>query len=229
MPTTYQRKKRQGFMLYHDDAQYLSFFEPAKVKQIIQGLVEFSSALAEGEDLPAAPAELNAIELHTFNTMAEKIERDHGNYVHTCEARSRKEEHPPNTQGDLSHLKASNSNGNVSETEAVAVPGTGAGNVHPPGTRATTTTCSYDEIQEVCSQLVHCGINAGPKESHYQMATALLRHYPLVWIKEACSRANGQGKLDISYVFGILKRWEVLGYIDAETKAKAAAQRANGP
>lgn len=229
MPTTYQRKKRQGFMLYHDDAQYLSFFEPAKVKQIMQGLVELSCALADGKDPPAAPAELNAIELHTFNTMAEKIERDHGNYVHTCEARSRKEERPPNTQGDLSHLKASNSNGNVSETEPVVVPGTGAGNVHPPGSR--TTTPSNADIQSVCEKLQHCGIHGLKDESLVTLASALLRSAPIDWIEEACNRACLHGVQHISYVFAILNNWKNIGHIDEPTKAeayKAAASRSDG-
>ena len=216
MPTVYQRKKRQGFMLYHEDVQYLSFFDPSSAIRILVGLAEVSRALAEGNEPPDAPAQLSGIELHTFNTMAKKIKRDHDSYAQTCEARSRRKEHPPNIKGDLSLLKASNSSVTETETVAVAVPGSGNVYIPAPGD---------DDIQAVCEELHKAGIHGKPFEEDIELALSLLRKAPYEWIKEACNRACGQGSQAVEYVHAILNNWRNIGRIDAPTKAAAYRER----
>ena len=97
----YERRKRPGVMLYHDDLAYLSVFDAVEVKEIICFFTEASKALATGEAVPPLP-ELSGAAAITCRNMLEKLIRDHGKYQNTCEKRSNSSN---DTKGDLSRLK----------------------------------------------------------------------------------------------------------------------------
>lgn len=73
----YERRQRQGLMLYHDELAYLSVFDPVEVKAIVCYLAEASQALASGADVPAMP-ELGGAAAITCRNLQEKLMRDHG-------------------------------------------------------------------------------------------------------------------------------------------------------
>lgn len=95
----YVRKTRQAMMLYHDDLQYLSGLPDTELAGVIRFLSSASIALSEGKAIEPTPS-FDGFAQIACRVMIEKLERNHREYVDTCNKRSRK---PP--KGDLSEHK----------------------------------------------------------------------------------------------------------------------------
>lgn len=101
---TYARRKRQAMMLYHEDLQYLSGLPDSELASVVRFLSSASIALSEGEKVDSIPP-FDGFAQITCRVMLEKLERDHREYVDTCNKRSLK-----SPKGDLSVDKSPKGN-----------------------------------------------------------------------------------------------------------------------
>ncbi|MBQ8555773.1 MAG: hypothetical protein IJ438_07870 [Clostridia bacterium] len=102
----YERKRREGFMLYHDDFGVLTHLSPKAFRELMLSLFSYSIALSRGEE--PAPHQLSGLSASMFIMMKGKLDRDHAAYHEKCDQASANRSRP--RQGDGGQPRSSNRN-----------------------------------------------------------------------------------------------------------------------
>lgn len=210
----YERRQRQGLMLYHDELAYLAVFDPVEVKEIVCFLTAASQALASGADIPPMP-DLNGAAAITCGNMLEKLVRDHGQYQITCEKRRNMS---MKTKGDLSQLKQDEvDNGTLTERNVTVTERNVAVAEHARDDR-NPLTVSDEEVRQHQDDLAAIeaaakGIGLPFAPSDLPMAEQLIADYSAQWVLAAIRRTQERNRT-WGVVKGILKSWKDKGGID---------------
>ena len=210
----YERRQRQGLMLYHDDLAYLTVFDAVEVKEIVCFLASASYALAVGGEVQAMP-QLPGAAAVTCRNMLEKLKRDHGNYQETCDKRGNMHK---GTKGDSCQLKQAEvdigtlTERNVTVTERNVAEEAAKSDDRDPLTVSDEEVKQYqDNLAAIEDAAKSIGLPFAAADC--QVAEQLMAEYSAGWVLEAIKRAQDRNRT-WGVVKGILRSWKDKGGID---------------
>lgn len=198
----YEKKKRQGLCLYHEDLTILELLPDSDIATIIRHLSAFSQMLANGNDIEvSAPDGLSDMAKRLFVIMADKAERDQAKYEDQARinAENRRrgllvdDGRPPYDDGRPSESES------VSETLSSS---SSESSSEPPFLEAPTDRRTDDdddgEFLDIFNQVSNSGISGGA--SSMSQLAAWRNEYGLEALKIAVSKAILHGAKSLAYI-----------------------------